>query len=137
MNNDALESIMSLIADMPKLKPYAERCVKNDHWDDDGIESRLSTAEGIGYKKYESCFFSEHYVKNLIPSLPMGITLEAYDTKEEAEAGHNRWLEILKNKPEILTGIINRPSAEKLLSARGSLEFRRVVPMPSSSIFTQ
>lgn len=96
---------------------YAERCV--GRWDDE--DKMVSTARvSDGAKPYETAFAHPDYNDGIM------VIVEAYNTREEAKAGHEKWLKVMTEGPlpDLLFDCLNSELAS-LIYDQGELSYER------------
>lgn len=98
---------------------------KVDRWD--GVDKMLSTAQvSDGAQPYETCW--QH------PEFKGGqpIIVEAYATREEAQAGHVRWLKVMLEGPlpDELTDCCNAACGQIGREIGMTTVFKRGAPAP-------
>ena len=87
---------------------YEDRCVDKTETDW-GFMSTAAVPDGK--QPYETGMGNEHYEDH--PNEIM--ILEGYDTKEEAQEGHDKWLDVFNNcPPETFTEVINSEDFQSL-----------------------
>lgn len=87
---------------------YQDRVVGRSEYDWGFISTAYCSD---GYRPYETGIKTSEYARQGNDK-PLMIIVEAYDTKEEAKAGHDKWVETMKTRPEYLDDCINCAWAE-------------------------
>ena len=105
--------------------PYEERVVARYDTDTLLVDT---AAVGDANRPFETAIKSPEYNDD------KWIVVEAYDTRHDAVAGHDRWVATMKTEPlpPSLTDCANSPWAESIREFGGTLTFeRRVKGAPS------
>lgn len=109
----------SLMSMMYGENDYPQRVVANFE-----AENRLivDTAAVDGFKPYETAVKHPHYRNG------RWIIVEAYDTREEAQVGHEKWVAAMTadTLPSVLVDCINDSTMQEFVLRGGAYEFPRV-----------
>lgn len=99
---------------------YADR--KVDLFKDDDKNLFISTAKvSDGFKPFETAVGHPEYDGGKL------IIVEAYDTKEKAQEGHNKWVKVMTSEvlPDFLVDCCNNVICKMLKEKGGNLTFKR------------
>lgn len=100
---------------------YDSRCVGREEYE----FGFISTAEVCdGEKPYETAIEDTRYVRDQDNSRGKAMCIvEAYDSRDDAEAGHARWVEAMKTPPEKLQDCFNSEVGKMLQEFGGNVSF--------------